>query len=146
MQELIYADLIQSTRHSWNRLSHEQKEGLSLLAFVQRIEGFRIYFIRGYREKGFRDKDIIQDLERTLRRMTHSAEVKYYRAKESPEEQFDKSLLDERSFAKLTFGSDVAEQDSDLMNYFITTKAFHRVLSRQRSVVIGPKGSGKSAI
>jgi hypothetical protein len=46
----------------------------------------------------------------------------------------------------LSFGSDVAENDDGLARYFVTTPSYVAVQSRQKHVVIGPKGSGKSAI
>jgi energy-coupling factor transporter ATP-binding protein EcfA2 len=49
-------------------------------------------------------------------------------------------------FQTISFGADVAERDLNLMNYFISTKTFDRVAKGDASVVIGPKGSGKSAI
>jgi Cdc6-like AAA superfamily ATPase len=47
---------------------------------------------------------------------------------------------------KLDFGGDVAERDNGLERYFIKTNAFHALLSHKKHVVVGPKGSGKSAI
>jgi hypothetical protein len=46
----------------------------------------------------------------------------------------------------LTFGEDVAERDEGLDTYFITTEAFKSVLKHEKHIIIGPKGSGKSAI
>ena len=46
----------------------------------------------------------------------------------------------------LTFGEDVAEHDEGLSRYFITTHSYLAIHAGQRHLVIGPKGSGKSAI
>jgi len=46
----------------------------------------------------------------------------------------------------LTFGADVAEHDAGLRRYFITTDAYTLIQTGQRHLVVGPKGSGKSAI
>jgi hypothetical protein len=46
----------------------------------------------------------------------------------------------------LRFGNDVAERDDRLDRYFITTPAFQAVRAHKRHIVVGPKGSGKSAI
>lgn len=46
----------------------------------------------------------------------------------------------------LGFGGDVAEHDSHLSNYFIQTSAYVGIASNRKHVVVGPKGSGKSAI
>src|SRR5207249_4645968 len=46
----------------------------------------------------------------------------------------------------LNFGPDVAERDDGLARYFVTTSAFLAVEQHKKHLVVGPKGSGKSAI
>ena len=46
----------------------------------------------------------------------------------------------------LTFGADVAEHDAGLSRYFISTQSFQAIKAGKRHLVVGPKGSGKSAI
>jgi len=46
----------------------------------------------------------------------------------------------------LTFGPDVAEKDDGLSRYFLVTPSYNRIASRERHIVVGPKGAGKSAI
>lgn len=46
----------------------------------------------------------------------------------------------------LSFGEDVAERDSGLSRYFITTRAYMELSAQQKHIVNGPKGSGKSAL
>jgi hypothetical protein len=63
-----------------------------------------------------------------------------------PEEVLRTSLSAGLQRTSLAFGADVAENDDGLARYFITTPSFLAVKSRQKHVVVGPKGSGKSAI
>jgi hypothetical protein len=46
----------------------------------------------------------------------------------------------------LDFGSPVAEFDSNLENYFVDTEALHKLLSGERDVYAGDKGTGKTAL
>jgi hypothetical protein len=46
----------------------------------------------------------------------------------------------------LGFGGDVAERDERLQQYFIRTNSFRLIESHKKRIVVGPKGSGKSAI
>lgn len=48
--------------------------------------------------------------------------------------------------SRIDLGRDEAEQDSGLMQYFVRTGNFERVVSEQKYLVIGRKGTGKSAI
>lgn len=47
---------------------------------------------------------------------------------------------------ELKFGGDVAENDANLDAYFVETSAFLDVISDESDLIIGPKGSGKTAI
>lgn len=46
----------------------------------------------------------------------------------------------------IQLGSPAAERDTDLRDYFIESDAFHRVATGPKRIVIGSRGSGKSAI
>ena len=46
----------------------------------------------------------------------------------------------------LSFGADVAEHDPGLSRYFVTTHSYLAIESGKRHLIVGPKGSGKSAI
>jgi hypothetical protein len=46
----------------------------------------------------------------------------------------------------IRFGGDVAENDNNLDKYFIETSYFRDIVDDQVDLVLGPKGSGKTAI
>lgn len=47
---------------------------------------------------------------------------------------------------KIAWGDDSAERDKDLLSYFILTQSFGRLIKKTKSIVVGRKGSGKSAL
>lgn len=47
---------------------------------------------------------------------------------------------------QIDWGDDSAEKDEHLLEYFVSSDAFRRLAERRRSLVIGRKGSGKSAL
>lgn len=47
---------------------------------------------------------------------------------------------------RIDWGDDSAEKDDHLLEYFVSSDAFRRLAERRRSLVIGRKGSGKSAL
>lgn len=48
--------------------------------------------------------------------------------------------------SEINWGDDSAERDPHLLEYFFTSDAFRRIKERQKNIVIGRKGSGKSAL
>jgi nucleoside 2-deoxyribosyltransferase len=53
----------------------------------------------------------------------------------------------ELNLIKLGIGCDIAEEEQeDLLHYFVPTSSYNAALTRQKSLLIGRKGSGKSAI
>ena len=46
----------------------------------------------------------------------------------------------------LRLGSDVAEQDTHLTRYFVRNTTYYELIDDEVDVILGPKGSGKSAI
>jgi hypothetical protein len=46
----------------------------------------------------------------------------------------------------IEWGEDSAEKDKDLLQYFVTSDALRRLTNKSKSIVIGRKGSGKSAL
>jgi Type II secretory pathway, ATPase PulE/Tfp pilus assembly pathway, ATPase PilB len=61
-------------------------------------------------------------------------------------ERLDDRVSNPEGFASLSFGSDVAEHDPNLPLYFLHTDSYRNVVTGKRTLVIGPKGSGKTAI
>jgi hypothetical protein len=47
---------------------------------------------------------------------------------------------------EIKWGDDSAEKDPDLLDYFVTSDHFDRLKSKTKSILIGRKGSGKSAL
>lgn len=64
----------------------------------------------------------------------------------APEQMLRSKLSSGLVQSGLSFGADVAEHDSGLARYFVTTQSYLAIKKRQRHLVIGAKGSGKSAI
>ncbi|MFH1019898.1 MAG: hypothetical protein V1782_04680 [Pseudomonadota bacterium] len=48
--------------------------------------------------------------------------------------------------SEINWGDDSAEKDPYLLHYFVQSQAFQRLKAKQKSFVIGRKGSGKSAV
>lgn len=46
----------------------------------------------------------------------------------------------------INWGDDSAEKDPHLLHYFIQSPAFQRLKNKQKNIVLGRKGSGKSAV
>lgn len=47
---------------------------------------------------------------------------------------------------KIEWGDDSAERDADLLSYFVDTESYGRCLRKTKSIVVGRKGAGKSAL
>lgn len=63
-----------------------------------------------------------------------------------PDEQLRSKISGGLAQSGLTFGADVAEHDSGLTRYFVSTHSYLAIQSGKRHLIVGPKGSGKSAI
>jgi hypothetical protein len=46
---------------------------------------------------------------------------------------------------KLSFGGEVAEHDSNLERYFVETTSFEEIINDEADLILGPKGTGKTA-
>jgi hypothetical protein len=144
--EAQYAELQGQTRAAWRQLTEKRRaSAIQTLEFIKRIDGARFHF-----HEAHPISEVSPRLNGLLRDMVGSADLIYgtsaqLLARRSADRL--QGLLDEPDrFAKLNFGVDVAERDVDLPKYFISTKAFGRVDNGSATVIIGPKGSGKTAI
>ncbi|MEQ1881890.1 MAG: hypothetical protein ABL878_13060 [Burkholderiales bacterium] len=91
--------------------------------------------------------DDIKDLIRHIESMGIPKEdIRTRYPSASPDRQLKLQLSMGLEQSRLSFGGDVAEHDPDLVRYFIATKSFAAIKNGQRHLVVGPKGSGKSAI
>lgn len=130
------------TRQRWTNVPAGKRQELLLtLHFIERIDGYRLYF-----QPGWTQDDTHKDLEIAIRKLVRQCDVTWKYHEEPPEIRLARVIAATEAFPLLRFGADVAEQDHDLMRYFVSTPAFQNVISREKSVVIGPKGSGKSSI
>jgi hypothetical protein len=48
--------------------------------------------------------------------------------------------------SEINWGADSAENDPHLLQYFYDSSAFRRISNRQKQLVIGRKGAGKSVV
>jgi energy-coupling factor transporter ATP-binding protein EcfA2 len=48
--------------------------------------------------------------------------------------------------SQIEWGDDSAEKDPSLLEYFVRSDAFRRISQRSKGLVVGRKGSGKSAL
>lgn len=54
--------------------------------------------------------------------------------------------IDFMKLSEIHWGDDSAEKDPYLLNYFVESTAFKRLRDRQKSMIVGRKGAGKSAV
>lgn len=144
--EVQWAELNGMSKASWLQLTRRRQESiLAKLTFVKRWDGAHIFFDRPY-PVDFVGPQVKQFLEALI----GSADITFFSSAalvaRRAAERFEAVIVDPSKFRSLSFGADVAERDTDLLEYFISTKAFERASNGAASVVIGPKGSGKTAI
>ncbi len=147
--EADWAELRGATKRAWLRLAVGKQETLQTLLlrldFVRRIEGPQIFF-----DKVYPLAFVKGQLTGILRAQIGSAELVFFlsakRAALRSAQRLEALIHDPRRFSSIELGGDVAERDSELLQYFVTTKTYERAEKGQISVVIGPKGSGKTAI
>lgn len=143
--EVQWAELRGATKGVWVQLPRKRQEEILKLTFVKRWHGAQLFFDAPYPESF-----VAPPLARYLEVLTGSADFACFSsaaltARRSAE-RLEALIREPKRFAAITFGADVAERDSALLTYFITTKAYTKALRGEASVVIGPKGSGKTAI
>ncbi|MEY2561003.1 MAG: hypothetical protein QOG51_1418, partial [Verrucomicrobiota bacterium] len=149
MAEVSYVEIVGSARNKWLALpehwrsrSFRARDRIMELLFVERFNFNRVYIKSGYAQW-----QIEADLRGHLARMLgENPDLSFHTKPESFNDALAEVLRDQRAFAALDFGKDVAEHDHNLARYFVSTKAYQQALSGYKSIIIGPKGSGKSAI
>lgn len=141
MKTVQYAVLMNESRKRWFALSKAKQERLKALPFVSKITDGRVYFDPCPLEWQIKD-----ELDKELLSLTKTAEYKFHYIEERAVDRLSRKLREPGNFYKLSFGSDVAELDKSLATYFVSTPSYKRVEEKTKSIVIGPKGSGKSAI
>jgi ribosomal protein S18 len=143
MPDVHYAELFEDSARQWLKLSHKRQQDILAIPFVTRITAAKIYFVPGYSKADVEDR-----LERELKNVLSARRIhiQYHFSVESPSERLRQQLTQPSVFKSITFGSDVAERDEHLLDYFVSTAAFGHARNHKRSVIIGPKGSGKTAI
>lgn len=141
MPDVKSAELREETAANWSRLSYDDQGPVRRLEFVSSIRGNRINFLPGYDLH-----EVRRHFEQAIKKLTRAAQVEYQYESESPESRLIRALKDSKKFRSIRFGSDVAEQDDGLMHYFVSTPSYRKALAGEKCLLIGPKGSGKSAI
>ena len=141
MKTVLSAEIIKKTAAKWKVASGPKRRLLLTLPFVADIRGNKILFI-----DGCSTEEVDRPLKKRITELVGRADVRYHFAPKSITERVIGSFSQIQKFKQINFGSDIAENDPNLLRYFISTDAYKRVLDRHKSIVIGPKGSGKSAI
>jgi hypothetical protein len=144
-EEAQYAELQGATKAAWGQLTQNKRERILKLGFVKRLQGPQLFFDRPYAVS-----EIDGVLRSRLEDLVGSSEISYKSTQELTAKRAADRLryrfLSYEDFRNLEFGYDVAERDQGLMAYFVSTHAFARANSGDATVIIGPKGSGKTAI
>ncbi len=144
-EEVQYAELTGMTKSSWRELTQNKRDRILKLQFVKRWHGTQFFFDRPYPIM-----QIDAPLTKLLRELVGSDSLFYGSSEElaarKGADRLQSRIEDPNNFRKLAFGNDVAEDDAQLLDYFVSTRAFSRAEDGSASVIIGPKGSGKTAI
>ena len=162
MPKIKLVEILEPTRKAWRALPPGKRQGLLSNPWVTRIENDKIFILPNIQFDDSPDdneawKDIhnrspFQQLDRELRDqlkrvLKHDSVSLHYIEEEGPDEdKFVAACHDFTRFKTVKFGSPVAELDKDLAQYFVSTRSFEKARDGETTILIGPKGSGKSAI
>lgn len=142
MAEIHSIELQGRTRSDWLALHPRARQDILSLWFVDRFSSARIYI-----KSKIDEDDIRFALEAELRRIIGgNPSYQYIYHADPVQHRLRQAIRNKDSFRDLDFGGDVAETDHHLSEYFVSTDAYQKCRNGDASVVIGPKGSGKSAI
>ncbi|HYX48158.1 MAG TPA: hypothetical protein VE843_00315, partial [Ktedonobacteraceae bacterium] len=154
MTHLLYAEVSGETLRLWQRIDLRARDFLKLhFSYVTKIEANKIFFAQGGLDdddrpalRSFEDR-LLTFIRRSNPNDTlRSLNISYMQDRISLDSLAARIDDFHDKFAALSFGSDVAEQDNNLLEYFIETPSYDRVEQFKKGIVIGPKGSGKSSI
>jgi hypothetical protein len=154
MADLLFAAMTGETSRLWLRLEQRHKDDLKLaFHYIAKYDGNKILFVPGLlfeedvAEIRLFERRILRVLRKEYpRENIRSITANYVSSKSSLSDYVYRVADYSGKFKALTFGADSAEQDKELLDYFLETPAYARVMTYQKGIVIGPKGSGKSSI
>jgi len=135
-------EIVNESKILWLRLSASKQAIIQALPFVEKVSSHWLY-IQANQDPDEVRRTITKELRKLLNR---KPDLVVHEAPVPNSVRLQQAIKSKAHFKSLSFGADTAEQDTHLSEYFVTTDAFQKALSGQKSVVIGPKGSGKSAI
>jgi hypothetical protein len=149
-----YAELTGDSAKLWLRVDLRKRESIKLeFPYVAKLDANKIFFLPS--SLGDEDKFAKRQFENHILNLIKkenptqtikSVSVNYVENKIPVGSFIFKISNYQEKFESLSFGSDSAEQDRQLLDYFVKTPAYDRVTSSDKGIVIGPKGSGKSSI
>ena len=139
-----HINIVGKSRLIYNR---EVNRGLRDTArFRDLIHRFEANATLLFTQKVTSEEDIAPLIDYLTRRGIQRADIRIRFPDMEPHQLLRSRLSAGIAQSGLNFGADVAEHDSGLTRYFITTHSYLAIQSGKRHLVIGPKGSGKSAI
>jgi len=133
---------------------HKQgkRVGLSRIPTSAGPEIAKLWYVRSVQPFQIEIEDAAtqRDID-TLRKILslHGVErgtVKVVEGVAAQETAIGKLISAKETFVQINFGADTAEEDHNLAAYFVPTEAFRSVQNKDQTLVVGAKGSGKSAI
>jgi hypothetical protein len=142
MREISKIELVGDTRTAWHRLPFTWRQDLLAFPFVTKASGHWIHIAPGHPPDY-----VLQALDRELRRLIgKSPDRVVHFTPDPPLARLKQGWGNPGTFKALSFGADVAEEETHLAEYFVATDTYRRAGAGEKSVIIGAKGTGKSAI